>query len=1154
MKIQLLIIFFTISFHAVVCGQATDAEITRKLKQEINKPNPSTDSVKQLLKLGADIHTRHKAGNTLLHFACQAADNELVKTLLDGGLNVNNADNKQHETPLHCITSLEYHKSKTHINERIEIVKLLLQKGADPNIKDAKRKTALLNECATGNLEIIKTLIAYGANHYFFDMDRWPHNQPLQPLIIAAKHNKVNIVKYFVEKDTFIYDMLAALNEAATAGSTEVTAFLLQKGIVTNDSIKNNSLYRFLANQGKAGQYENMKTGHIALGLAAFKGHCHIVNILIQHGVPVDPAKVEYDNTITALQYAVMSGNYDIVKLLIDNGADINRVVYHHYAEKTALAYAASFGQVEIAKLLINSRADLNLPVESSQKLIVLAAKSGNKEMVNLLLDSVSTVYGYTGNEAVSAAVNINNLEIARMILDRLKSWQKKYDIVSALITSLSRDYEEMFDLLLEKGIAVNFPDNFNAHPLYVAVSYNSLKYAEKLLKKGADINAIDQNGRTALDFARTPEMKKLLKSYGAKGKNKYRYKKRDLKFYTMHKDSSEADRKLRRELNKRDIYEIDLKLIKKYSDEGANVISSRQGQTGALTIAAARLDTALIKFLLQKGADVNETSGYDAPLTNAAGLFRLHQPRQVVDTLEYKRVEVARLLINNGADVNLKPKNGQTAIYAAVLLGNLPLVKFLVENGATIKSKHNTRILSAAVQSADIELLAYLLKKQKYWSKEKAMALITASQNGRTDMVKLLIENGANVNYFSNRYSAYPTALIQAAHLNYTEIAELLLKNGAKAEKPKKRSSAIFTAAMEGNADMVKLLVKYGGNVNKRRRFGTTYLHSAAYKGDTTMARILIDNGAEINAIDNNGTTPYGYAVNSKYNSGYFYRDMDKWLLKMGADSVVYYKPESGHFSIGSKNAGIGFGSFGKYNGIKFSFIEKDTAINGINVNVWGSKGEHEFHARINGLQAAVYTESDKINGIGLNVIGGYIEEINGLALTGGFLSSEGLAGINISGVGVNCGFLTGISLAPVNIMDHSIGLLAGIFNYTMSHDGLMLGGINFHAIHSHQEKYAKGAMIGVVNVVNGQAGLQLAIINYSRSYNAASAGLQAGILNLGDHDGVQFGLANINQFTRGLQIGLINYTKYNKAIQIGLLNINPGKKRFKAMPFINF
>ena len=117
---------------------------------------------------------------------------------------------------------------------------------------------------------------------------------------------------------------------------------------------------------------------------------------------------------------------------------------------------------------------------------------------------------------------------------------------------------------------------------------------------------------------------------------------------------------------------------------------------------------------------------------------------------------------------------------------------------------------------------------------------------NNKIEIIKLLIENGADVN---TRDEGGKMPLHFA---NKVEMAKLLIDNGADVNT--RDEGGKMPLHFANKVEMAKLLIDNGADVNTRDEGGNTPLHFA---NKVEMAKLLIDNGADVNAMSNKGQTP---------------------------------------------------------------------------------------------------------------------------------------------------------------------------------------------------------------------------------------------------------------------------------------------------------
>ncbi|XP_032234858.2 ankyrin repeat and KH domain-containing protein 1 isoform X2 [Nematostella vectensis] len=135
------------------------------------------------------------------------------------------------------------------------------------------------------------------------------------------------------------------------------------------------------------------------------------------------------------------------------------------------------------------------------------------------------------------------------------------------------------------------------------------------------------------------------------------------------------------------------------------------------------------------------------------------------------------------------------------------------------------------------------------------------ACRQGKLDIVELLLESGAHVDY---RNKAGNTPLLEACSQGHVDVARYLLDHSANIDAPTETTSdsALTWACTLGNEAIVKLLLQRKANVEHRTKDGCTALMFAALAGHVKVATMLLDHGAEINVeSDSNKDSPLTFA-----------------------------------------------------------------------------------------------------------------------------------------------------------------------------------------------------------------------------------------------------------------------------------------------------
>ena len=124
-------------------------------------------------------------------------------------------------------------------------------------------------------------------------------------------------------------------------------------------------------------------------------------------------------------------------------------------------------------------------------------------------------------------------------------------------------------------------------------------------------------------------------------------------------------------------------------------------------------------------------------------------------------------------------------------------------------------------------------------------MSLVQAAANGKIDEVRRLLEKKTN----GNLSARIPEAFMWAVLLGHRDIVRLLLENGADVNLQNETGeSALLFAVEKGNLDISRLLLEHGAKVDLEDNFGLTPLILATRKRNLDLVRLLLEHGAVIN------------------------------------------------------------------------------------------------------------------------------------------------------------------------------------------------------------------------------------------------------------------------------------------------------------------
>ena len=206
-----------------------------------------------------------------------------------------------------------------------------------------------------------------------------------------------------------------------------------------------------------------------------------------------------------------------------------------------------------------------------------------------------------------------------------------------------------------------------------------------------------------------------------------------------------------------------------------------------------------------------------------------------------------AKLLIENGANVNAKDMVEGDVLGWAILNNNFAMVRFLVENGAKIGSH-----LRGAVSTNNMEMVRYLVKKGADINAKDELgwdSLISACMKGNMEMVEFLLSNGANLNTRTDDDGQ--NVLMRTAWYEYDEnlaLAEYFVKKGIDINaRDKMGNTALLIAAKNEQPKMVELLLALGADKNVRNNEGKSVLDIAR---DNERVHNILRNADKIQMI----------------------------------------------------------------------------------------------------------------------------------------------------------------------------------------------------------------------------------------------------------------------------------------------------------------
>ncbi|KAJ3887019.1 ankyrin repeat-containing domain protein [Lentinula edodes] len=249
-------------------------------------------------------------------------------------------------------------------------------------------------------------------------------------------------------------------------------------------------------------------------------------------------------------------------------------------------------------------------------------------------------------------------------------------------------------------------------------------------------------------------------------------------------------------------------------------------------------------------------------------------------DNVQFSRWE--EMYIKNG----FMGKSTAGPLYYGALNGLYGAVNYLIQSAHNVKQYVNAQggffgnALQAASHNGHQSIVKLLLENNAEVNAPGGVygnALQAASYNGHQSIVKLLLENNAEVNAPGE---VYGSALQAASYDGHQSIVKLLLENNAEVNAPGGfYGNALQAASYDGNQSIVKLLLENNAEVNAQGGQYGNALQAASYDGNQSIVKLLLENNAEVNAQGGK----YGNALQAASHDGN--QSIVKLLLENNAD-----------------------------------------------------------------------------------------------------------------------------------------------------------------------------------------------------------------------------------------------------------------------------
>ncbi|XP_070579658.1 transient receptor potential cation channel subfamily A member 1-like [Ptychodera flava] len=358
--------------------------------------------------------------------------------------------------------------------------------------------------------EVVKLLLNYGA-----DTNLRVHEYKQSALHFAARRNFTNILRRLLANraDVNIRDFTGAvpLHYSARYGHLEITEILLRSE---------------LSEVNKEDDDKMTPLHH-----AAMQGNVPMCQLLLKYGADLRAKEI---NDITPLMFAAIRGNIETMKFIIDAGKYMNMSCCSFMADvddegSNVLHLAVARSHIEAAVFCLNEGADINSKKFNGHTPLHIAAVTGNAEVAAMLIRHEAKVNAKDEEQMtpLHRASLYSRMEVMKLLIENGAALETPdLELFTPMLASSWKGQTAAATYLLEVGALMTVKDREDKTCLHWAVEGNHYEYAQMLMRKGGQVllEASDKKEQTCVHYAAesgNAKILSLLLEHGAKSDTK---------------------------------------------------------------------------------------------------------------------------------------------------------------------------------------------------------------------------------------------------------------------------------------------------------------------------------------------------------------------------------------------------------------------------------------------------------------------------------------------------------------------------------------------------------------------------------------------------------------------------------------------------------
>ena len=731
----------------------------------------SKENLQAIIDHGVDINASNKMNVTALMVACQRGNTDVINILLNAGADPNIADEKGAACIHHAVGG----------GCRKEVLLRLISRGADVNATTKINRTALKIACLNRNEDAINVLLNAGADSNIADADG-----------DTCLHTALGNI-CIADPTTAAYEGYTCLHHGGC--STENLQVMIDHGADVNA----------LNNQNAT-----------ALMIACHKRNTDAINVLLNAGA--DP-NIADDKGATCIHHAVSeSCSKDVLETIINQGEDANVTSKNNV---TASMTACLNRNEDAINVLLNAGANTNIIDADGDTCLQTALGKGCR--------LASTVADYEGHNYLHhRGCSIENLQAMIDHGANVNATNKMSE--TALMLACQKQNIIAMRVLLDPEANPDIADVKGDTLLHNAIQKHvSKETLHAIIDHGVDVNAINHKGESALLLACETGQKEsvsLLLRAGA------------------YDDTMSCLHKVLKG-------EYDHEILQMLLDHGVPVNAANKNQQTAYMLACHQGNIDAMCTLVNAGADPNIKDSDDKTCLHRV----VHGG---------SRKYILQAIIDHGADVNAVNNEGATVLMLVCEAGQKEVVNIFLraEADTSIVDVHGDTCLHKLLhRECDQETLQMLLDHGvpvNATNKNQQTAYMLASHQGNIDAMCALVDAGADPNITDSWGNTSLHLVAQGGSGKH--VLEKLMEHGANVYAMNNEgSTALMLACGTGEKKAVDILLRTGADTSVVDIHGDTCLHNLVSRDcDQDTLQMLLNHGVPVNVTNKNHQTAY--------------------------------------------------------------------------------------------------------------------------------------------------------------------------------------------------------------------------------------------------------------------------------------------------------